>query len=180
MNAYLDLIASFLIGALLLLNVQRMNANLVERSYKTGNEYAALSGATTWAEILEEDLQKVGYGVTGSKVSLADSTRLTFRSDIDRDGDADSVRYVLGGSASRTANPRDRLFNRMVNAESPDSMSLGVTDVHFTYFDSTGATTPTLTAIKGIQADITVQSTVPYDTSYAESFVRVKVWPKNL
>lgn len=180
MAAYLDILCSFVIGALLMLNVHRMNADLVERSSKGGNEYIAQSNATVLAEILNNDLQRVGYGATGTKITLADSTRLTFRADMDRNGTPDSVRYVFGGYVPRTTNPRDRLLNRLVNAEAPDSMSLGVTDFKFTYYDSAGAATTTPSVIKGIQADITVESTAPYDTSYAKSFVRVKVWPKNL
>jgi len=92
----------------------------------------------------------------------------------------DSVRYVLGGFIPRTTNPRDRLFNRLFNGQTPDSISLGVTDFKFTFYDSTGAATANLAKIRGIQADVTVESLAPYDTSYARSFVRVKVWPKNL
>ncbi len=180
MAAYLDIICSFVIAALLMLNVQRMNADLVTRTYKGGNEYIAQTNATTLSDILNNDLQRVGYGVTGTKITLADSARLTFRADVDRNGTPDSVRYVFGGYLTRTTNPRDRLLNRLVNTETPDSISLGVTAFKFTYYDSTGAATTTLSAIKGIQADITVESTVPYDTSYAQSFVRVKIWPKNL
>jgi len=180
MAAYLDIICSFVIGALLLLNVQRMNATLVERTYKGGNEYIAQSNATVLSEVLTNDLQRIGYGVTGVKITAADSTRLTFRADLDRNGTPDSLRYILGGYVPRTTNPRDRLLSRLRNAETPDSLSQGVTGFKFTYYDSSGATTATLSAIKGIQADITVESTAPYDTSYAKSFVRVKVWPKNL
>ena len=180
MNAYLDLICSFLIGGLLLLNVQRMNGDLVTRSYNGGNEYIAQTSAATLAEVVEYDLQKVGYGVTGAKITSADSTSLTFYADIDRNGAPDSIRYILGGDLPRTMNPCDRMFNRLVNAETPDSISLGVTDFRFTYYNSSGAATSTLTDIKGIQADITVESTAGYDTTYAKSFVRIKVWPKNL
>lgn len=180
MAAYLDILCSFVIGALLMLNVQRMNADLVARSYKSGNEYIAQSNAVTVSEILKEDLQKVGYRVPGKKITLADSAHITFYADMDRNGTPDSVRYIFGGYVPRTTNPRDRLLNRLVNAEAPDSISLGVTDFKFTFYDSTGAATANLASIKGIQADITVESTAPYDTSYAKSFVRVKVWPKNL
>ena len=180
MAAYLDIICSFVIAALLMLNVQRMNADLVTRTYKGGNEYVAQSNATFLSEMLDEDLHRVGYGVSGKKITLADTTHLTFYGDVNRNGAVDSVKYVLGGSLPRTTNPRDRMFNRMFNGQAADSVSLGVTSFSFTYYDSTGTATTNLAKIKGIQADITVESTAPYDTSYAKSFVRVVVWPKNL
>ncbi len=180
MNAMLDILCSFVIGALLMLNLQRMNGDLVTRTYKGGNEYVAQSNATFLSEMLNEDLHKVGYGVTGKKITLADSTHLTFYGDVNRNGTVDSVKYVLGGGLPRTTNPRDRMFNRLFNAQSADSASLGVTDFKFTYYDSSGAVTAVSSNIKGIQADVTLESPAPYDTSYAKSFVRVVVWPKNL
>ena len=180
MNAMLDIICSFIIGGLLMLNLQRMNGDLVTRTYKGGNEYIAQSNATFLSEMLNEDLHKIGYGVTGKKITLADTTHLTFYGDVNRNGAVDSVKYVLGGGLPRTTNPHDRMFNRMFNGQAADSVSLGVTAFQFTYYDSSGAATTNLANIKGIQADVTLESPAPYDTSYAKSFVRVVVWPKNL
>lgn len=180
MNAMLDILCSIVIAGLLMLNLQRMNGSLVERSYKGGNEYLAQSNASALSDMVNKDLQKVGYRVTGRKITQCDSSNFTFYADVDRNGAVDSVRYVLGGLLPRTTNPRDRLFSRRFNNQAADSLSLGVTKCSFTYFDSTGASTVAWASVRGIQADITVESLAPYDTSYAKSFVRVVVWPKNL
>ena len=63
MAVWLDIIGSFIFGSLLALNVMRMNADITEQSYESMLTYTAQYSAATIAEIVEDDLQKMGFGV---------------------------------------------------------------------------------------------------------------------
>ena len=58
---------------------------------------------------LEHDLRKIGLGVSGVPISLADSTQIRFYGDVNDDGAVDTLHYYIGTvvDASDTPNPVD-------------------------------------------------------------------------
>jgi len=185
MAVWLDLIGSFVFGSLLGLNVLRMNADMMDHSFKASLSYIAQSSAVTIGQIVEEDLRKVGYGVSGTAISLADSAELEFLADLDGDSEADTLHYYLGTAeeASATLNPEDRVLYRALNNGTPQKIDLGVTEFRLSYFDADGdslALPVTVGDIRHIRLDMVVESAVPYDTTYARAFLRLRVAPKNL
>lgn len=185
MAVWLDIIGSFVFGSLLGLNVLRLNADMADHSYRASLSYIAQSSAVTMGQIVEEDLRKIGYGVSGSAIALADSVQLCFLADLDEDSEADTLYYYLGSpaQASATPNPADRVLYRALNGGTPLELDLGVTEFRLSYFDADGdslALPVTLGDIRQIRVDMTVESTAPYDTTYARAFLRLRVRPKNL
>ena len=184
MTSYLDIMGSFLIGGLLLLTVFNLNADLMDRSYGGSLDLIAQEHAASIAELIEYDFRKIGFGVDDSTAAIisADSSRITFWSDIDADSAIDSVRYFLGdvSEASSTPNPLDRVLYRLVNGEPERDVNLGVTNFALTYFDANRNATTTPSEIRTIQVDLTVESTAPYDTRYSRASLRLRIRPKNL
>lgn len=185
MTFWLDIAGSFLIGSMLLLNVMRMNASIVEQSYSSTLAYVTQLNAATGTVTLESDLRKAGYGVSGLAITLADTSQIRFLADLGADGSTDTLYYNIGSTsqASASPNPRDRFLYRTVNSTTPLQVAAGVSDFVFSYFDVSGAllAQPVTPAdIRRIQLNYTVESSVPYDTTYAVSFMELSVVPRNL
>ena len=185
MSVWLDIIGSFVIGSLLALNVMRMNADIAAVSYKNSLAYTAHINAVTAAEILDEDFQKMGYGVTSTAITLADSLQIRFLGDLDADGTVDTLFYYIGDvtEASSTTNPDDRILYRVLNSTTPQAYPMGITEFYLSYFGAAGDSLglpPTLGDIRQVRVNLWVESTVPYDTTYAQAFMQLRVVPKNL
>lgn len=185
MAAWIDLIGSFVFGALLGLNVLRLNAAMADHSFAASLTYGAQISALTVAQIVEEEVGKAGFGVTGPAIVLADSTRLKFRGDLDGDSDVDTLYYYLSSlaAASSTKNPKDRILYRALNGGAPQSLNLGITRFKLSYFDADGdslALPVTVGDIRQIRVDLVVESAEPYDTVYAQASLPLRIRPKNL
>jgi hypothetical protein len=183
MAVWLDIIGSFVFGSLLVLNVLRLNSDMTAQTYRSTLTYAAQNGAIGLAEIVEDDLRKIGYGVTGTPVTLADSSQIRFLADLPPYGSVDTLYYHFGNQVSSTPNPNDRPLYRTRNSTSTDTLRLGLTRFALSYFNASGdslALPVTLDAVRQIRVDLTVESTAPYDTTYARTFMQLRVWPKNM
>jgi len=185
MAVWLDIIGSFVFGSLLLLNVLRMNADMTTQSYKGTLTYGAQNSAVSIAEIVEDDFRKMGLGVSGTAVTLADSAQIRFLADLGADGVIDTLYYYAGSLAevSATPNPRDRFLYRVVNGGTPQRVGTGVTTFLLSYFDAGGNALNlpvTLGDIRQIRFGFTVESPAPYDTTYARAFMELRLRPKNL
>jgi|ABEF01.1.fsa_nt_gi hypothetical protein len=185
MAVWLDIIGSFVFGALLVMNVLRMNSDMTAQTHRSTMAYAAQNSAIGLGQIVEEDLRKIGYGVTGTPVTLADSSQIRFLVDLTPFGSVDTVYYQFGSLVSHTINPNDRVLYRTLGSSTgstTDTLRLGLTNFALSYFDTSGdslALPVTLDAIRHIRLDLTVESTSPYDTTYAQAFMQLRIWPKN-
>ena len=182
MAVWLDIIGSFVFGSLLVLNVLRMNSDMTDQTHRSTITYAAQSAALGLSQIVEEDLRKIGYGVTGTPITLADSSQIRFLADLTPYGSVDTLYYHLGSLVSSTPNPNDRVLLRTRNSTT-DTLRLGLTEFALSYFNARGdslALPVTLDAIRHIRLGVTVESNSPYDSTYAQSFMQLRIWPKNL
>jgi hypothetical protein len=185
MAVWLDIIGSFVFGSLLALNVMRLNADMAERSYKGLLGYGVQYQAAALAQVVEEDLRKMGYGVSGTAIVQADSAQLRFLADLEADGQVDTLHYYRGGTdeAAETSNPEDCVLYRAQSGQATQELRLGVTRFALSYFDAEGdslALPVTLAEVRRIRLDLTVESAEPYDTTYAQAFIQLRVRPKNL
>ena len=107
--------------------------------------------------------------------------------DVDFDGNVDTVEYMLGDSTelSITPNPSDKFLYRIVNGI-PKSVNLGVTYFKIRYYDvlnnelSVPMETPP-TGIFSMQVDIAVENTAAYNEEYRFAFWRqVRLASRNL
>ena len=182
MAAWLDIIGSFVVAALLGLGVLRLNGDMALQTYGGSLDYAAQGSAQYLTRALEDDLLKAGYGASAA-VLAADSTQIRFAADLDADGSVDTLHYYAGPSVAGTPNPDDFVVYRAVSGQAPQAIRAGITQWHLSYYTAAGAPLAApvdLAAVRGIAADLTVESAAPFNGAYARAFARVRTMPKNL
>ncbi|MFA6540377.1 MAG: hypothetical protein WCT99_02150 [Bacteroidota bacterium] len=141
----LDLIASTMVfGSLLLMGI-RINASSAENMQAFRGDLIVQQNLVEIVRLLEYDFRKIGYCKNPDKIPdptkairYADSTRIKYLTDVDNDGNVDSIDYYIGPTSetSNTPNPRDRLIYRRVNNETPKGVNLGITVFNLQYFDA--------------------------------------------
>ncbi|MAE69930.1 MAG: hypothetical protein CME06_05620 [Gemmatimonadetes bacterium] len=181
----ISLASSFIIGAMVIIQIAAMNATVTDQLYRSGTERTAIEVAASLSQLLESDLRKMGLGLEDPRTSIvaADSTSLVFWADVDLDDTPEQVSYWLSSpdSAATTANPDDRLFYRTVDGEPLADPALGVVDVEFLFFDGTGAQTTDWGTVRSIRYTIAVEPPEPMDEFDPVSAVTSgSVFPKNL
>jgi len=177
-STIIDILGSTLIGGMLLLILLRLNDAGVQNTYTYGGELIVQQNLVDLVTLLEHDFRKIGYCADWEKLSdplkyivEADSNSITFLTDVDSDGDVDTMKYYTGPTSelSNTPNPRDRLLYRVVNGETPKGSNLGVTEFRLRYYDvlgnklSTPVSSPSL--IYTMEINIKVEDVYGYDTS---------------
>lgn len=193
-NTLLDVLGSMIVGGILLTIVLRLSNSATEKTYNNSGELSLQQNLATIAQIIEYDFRKIGYCANWNKIpdpSLAileaDYSRLKFITDVDSDGELDSIHYYLGPTSelSHTENPRDRLLYRVVNNEEPLSSNLGITDFHMIFYDALGDTLYLPIQITGeiasIEINVTVENVAAYDSLYSSAFWRqIRLVARNL
>ncbi len=193
-SVILDILGSTIIGGILMMNLVQINSSAVENNYTGNGELIAQPNLSTTVQVLENDFRKIGYCADWKKIPIptqaiisADSTSIKFLTDVDSDGNVDSLYYYLGPTSELlvTANPRDRLLYRVVNSEVPVGVNLGVTQFKLTFFDVLGNLINFPIAVPGeiytMQIDLTVEDVAAYDEKYSSAFWRqIRLVAKNL
>jgi hypothetical protein len=193
-STIIDIIGSTLIGGMLLMILFRINDAAVENTYVYGGELLVQQNLVEVVTLLEYDFRKIGYCADWQKIPdpsqailAADSNDITFLTDLDSDGNVDTLRYFTGPTSqlTSTVNPRDRMLYRVENNESPKGANLGVTQFNMLYFDAIGnvisfpITQPS--EIYTMQINITVENTEAYDENYSSAFWRqIRLAARNL
>ncbi len=183
MNTLLDMVGSFLVGGLLLLTVLAVRTNTSDMALLDQLELIVQENIAELTSEMDYDFRKIGCGVQNPALAIirADTSSISFWSDIDNDGDLDSIRYWLGatGEVMGTVNPRDRILHRRVNNQT-NTGSLGVVDFRIRLFDISGASTNNTTLAKRIDYYLLIENPFPIDTVYARSAWNGTIRPKNL
>ena len=185
MNIMLDIMGSFVIGGILALMLFNFNAYQSNTRYQSDSELQLQQNAKTLADIINYDLRKIGYDMERDSIWVETSTqRLSFYSDIDRDGTPDLVTYFLGDSTESTAtatpNPRDKTLFRVVNSDTTGGPTLGLTKLVFLYMDETGNPTTVPSEIKYIKSEIWVESLESVAGEYIFTYWEMTINPRNL
>lgn len=196
----LDIIGATVLGGVLLLILFRVHSANSDNVFEYNTELMVQANLVAAVEILEHDFRKIGFCRNwdsipnpGEAFVAADKHGITFRSDIDNDGDIDQLQYYLGETSelSGTPNPRDMKLYRKVNNETAIDVAIGLTQFDLKYFNSLGVEVPSPVAnlglINTIQIDITLENTFAvYDqltdtTAYATAFWRqIRLASRNL
>ncbi|MGA7836895.1 MAG: hypothetical protein WB996_02950 [Ignavibacteriaceae bacterium] len=195
-STLLDVVGSVIIGGLIILILFRLNNSATANLYNSYSEATVQQSIVSVVQVLESDFRKIGYCKDWNKIPdptkailYADTSKFVFITDIDNDGNVDTLDYYLGPTSalSNTPNPRDRLLYRVVNNETPKSANVGLTEFKITYFNSLGDTIKTLPLtsntgqIHTIQIDVETQNSEAMDSTYVTSFWRqIKLSAKNL
>jgi hypothetical protein len=193
-SSLLDIVGSIVVGAMLMVNLMNINDSAVEFNFRSNGELRVQENLSSIVELVEYDFRKIGYCADWKKIPdptqsilYADSTALSYLTDIDNDAQLDTMVYFLGPTSDlqETPNPHDRYLYRVVNSEHPVKVNLGVTQFDMMYFDALGDTVDfpisTPSQIYTIQIDITVQDPFGYDDEFSSSFWRqVRLSARNL
>src|SRR5690606_33871831 len=182
MNIILDLLGASLIGGTVMYLIMNLNIYTTNTKYVSDSELHLQQNAKTLAELLNHDLRKIGYKPSGNAIISAEPKSIAFYSDIDSNGVVDVVKYMLSDSTdvSSTGNPSDKVLWRIINGDSSKGPSLGITDLQFTYRNSSGAETTALDSIKFIKAEFWVESPELVDDDYLFTYWEMTINPRNL
>lgn len=189
-----DLVGSVIIGGVLLITLLKVNDNATRNTYSFSGELVVQENLVTTVEVLEYDFRKIGYcenpfAIPNTKRAIlyADSTDITYLTDVDFDGIPDTVRYYLGLSSELTGtpNPDDRILYQEINGNKV-GVNLGITLFKIKYFGALGEelSLPRSyppTGIFSMQIDIRVENTAAYDEDYRYAFWRqIRLASRNL
>jgi hypothetical protein len=182
MNILLDILSSSFIGGMIMLMLFNLNVFQSNTRFASDSELQLHQNAKTLAEILNHDLRKAGYLYDSTAFAQADSERVSFYADIDRDGTTDMISFFLGDSseAYQTTNPKDRILYRVVNNDTIKGPSLGLTKARFSYLDEIYTPTTILSDIKYIKAELWVESIEQVNNNYLFTYWEMTINPRNL
>ncbi|MCL5027776.1 MAG: hypothetical protein M1480_02020 [Bacteroidetes bacterium] len=173
MNQSLDLIGSYILGGIVVLALVGLTLSYNGKTQETKLSEIAQYNTEETGKIIENDFDKLGYRVSGSKIIRIDSSSITFMADLDNNGNADSVTY-----STMTQNQKLFLSRRVAGAHT-NSWSIPVQRFSINGIDSTGAATFNITSIKGISVSLTTNK--ESNARYAiGAFWQRKFFPKNL
>ncbi len=168
-NVILDILTSIVIGGMLLTNILNLQGNSTSQSTIYNTTRIAQRNLVTTATMIEYDFNKIGYGVdaTVEPILVADSDKIVYMVDINRDEKVDTISYYIGPTSqlTRTPNPRDRLLFRSVNGERPDSTNLGVTEFKLKYYNQDLNPPSSRAEIAIIEITLKVECTYPIENT---------------
>lgn len=183
MGSLIDIIGSSIIGGLLLLLMFNVLDTTNEYFITHGDDLIVQQDLTSVASNLENDLRKMGYAVPEQELSIieADSIKLKFRGDIDKNFVPDTIEYSLGSTddLQNTQNPDDRYIYRKVNGLPNQGEKIGVvSDFKFEYLDQDGNKVSSLPSIKMIRITMKVENSSVYgsDPNPNKSKYRTAIW----
>jgi len=190
----LDILSATIVGGLLMLILMRINGNVIENNFIHGNDRSLQRGLAETAMVVEEDLRVMGYCADPfklteemSRVIYADSSYISFYTDVDDDGELDSLKYFISdlSALSGTKNPRDRILYRQVNTQTPFIVSTNIVQFKLSYFDALGfeLTTPVASPgrISHLEISFKVEDPEAYDEQYSEAYwQQVRLTSRNL
>jgi hypothetical protein len=182
MNVILDILGAALIGGLVMLLIVNLNAYSTETKYASDADLRLQQDAKTLAEIMNDDLRKIGYRYSGTAITEADTQRITFHGDIDNNGVMDKVTYFLGTKedAEATPNPDDKILYRVVNNDTIGGPTLGLTDLRFSYLNYREQKTTNADSIRYIKAEIWVETVLPVGGEYPFTYWEMTINPRNI
>ncbi len=120
-------------------------------------------------------------------ILFADTSSITFLTDIDRNGFLDSLSFYVSDTTalSFTKNPRDRIMYRKLNTQQPLIICTNITRFYIKYFDALGMELMSPVAqtkrIAFMQISFKVEDPEAYDEKYSEAYwQQVRLTSRNL
>jgi hypothetical protein len=178
-STIIDIISSAVVAGILFLMTGQLNIQTVETATVYHGNLQLQRNMTTLVGIVEHDFRRIAYCADYKKIPApnvairaADSSSIRFWTDVDNDGNVDSISYYLGPvtELEPTPNPRDRKLYRVVNNDIPVGWDLGVTGFRFKYFNSEGDTLPLPVPdpreVYSMEISIAIESSVPINQSF--------------
>jgi hypothetical protein len=185
-STVIDIVASIIIGGMLLGILLKMNNSSSWNVYTNSGELNCQTNLTAMSMMLENDFRKIDYCADYTNIQdpanailNADTSNIKFISDINKNGQMDTINYYLGPATelNSTLNPRDKILYRIVNKEAKMGSDAGITRFYMVYYDVNGDTihTPVSTAnlalINDIELNMNIES-VSIDSTVLYSYWR--------
>lgn len=182
---FFTIASSFVVGALVLLQITGMNVFLSDQMHHASSERTSLEVAAGYAELLEHDLRRMGLGLEDPRGAIvaADSCSVSFWGNLDNDPFIERVSYVLGSeqTAADTSNPNDRVLFRVVDDEPITDVAMGVVGFELLFFNALGQPTQDWGTVRSVRYEIVVESPEPADDfDPVQSVTSGLVFPRNL
>lgn len=193
-STLIDIVGSMIIGGMLMLILFRLQDSATKNSYNYGGEAIVQQNLVEIVQLLEHDFRKIGYCRDWTQIPdpskailSADSSSISYLTDLDDDGTVDSLRYYLGAKSelSETPNPNDRMLYRVENGGTAVGANLGVTQFSLEFYDALNnkLTFPIENTgqIYTMRIDLKVENTSAYDNEYTSAFWRqIRLVARNL
>ena len=182
MNTITDILGATIIGGLVLLIILNLNIYSGQTKFSSDSGLRLQQNAKTLAEIIDNDIRKIGYNYNGTAIKTASQNQLTFYSDINNTGVVDTVTLTISDSTlvTSTPNPHDKILFRIINSDTSKGPSLGLTNLRFKYLNSIDQPTTALDSIKYVKAEIWLESPEKVDSTYAQTYWEVTINPRNI
>ena len=190
MATLIDIIGSSFIGGLLLLLMLKLNLFATSSGITSDNELKLQQNAKTLAEIINYDFRKIGYECDSTAIAIADSNRIKFYSDIDKNNTVDVIEYYTSDTtvATGTENPRDIVLYRKFNGVAMGGPTLGLTKFKLSYLNEFNVVTNVLANIRYLKVELWVESTIREMESnfvnpnhpYLFTYWEMKINPRNI
>ncbi|MDZ7268168.1 MAG: hypothetical protein ONB48_09280 [candidate division KSB1 bacterium] len=173
MGSWLTLIASVVIGGMVLVSFQQFN-NDVSRDLQLDTlDHIAYGNMDAVVQLLDYDFSRIGYGVNDPRqniITKAEASDVRYVLDDNGDGTLETMRYYLSSTddavARATPNPNDKVLYRVVNGGTAEVIATGLTEFKVLYYDSTGNTTPVLANIRSLVVSLTIEGDYGADNQY--------------
>ena len=188
MDSYLTLVGSIVIGGIFLLGLLSFHGDMIDQSHQKNFELLAQENAAAMMEIIDHDFTRIGSGLSSpafaimSADTVENTTEITFQADLDEDGVADTVQYLVSttAAAAATENPNDRILYRIVNGDSTVNTPFGVRRFRLRIKNRQGNNTMDLMAASMIEILLRVESTFAYDGVYGAALWEKRFMPQSL
>ena len=196
-STLIDIMGATIIGGILLMMIHSLNERAIGANIIYGSDKLLQMEVVQLADLIEIDFRKIGYCEDPAKVvdSLsvilsADTSQIKFITDLNRDGNLDTLEYFVSSTAvlSNTVNPRDRILYRKHSAypnEETLNISSNITHFYLRYYDalniklSSPVTSPSLIAY--MEISFKVEDSEAYDEQYSEAYwQQVRLTSRNL
>lgn len=160
MSIILDLISSVIVAGYVIFLGLRMNMNMNATMDATSTNLNVQEAMVNTVGMVESDFKKIGYALTDPRnaVAIADSNRIRFRSDMNRNGTIDSVEWYVGTPLAKYTDRQVRILYRRYNTQTPTVAAVGITTFRLKYLDQDGTVTNTLTNISMIEITLAISS----------------------
>jgi hypothetical protein len=162
MSVLIDLIGSAIVAGYVLMLGLGINTNISSTAVASTTTVTVQEFVILAASVFEADLKKMGYGLVDptTGIAVADSNRIRFRADMNRNGSIDSVEWYVGPLITKPNGLLVRNLYRKYNNGTPQIVAANVKTFSLRYLDQDGGATSTLSNIAVVETTIEISS--PY------------------
>lgn len=192
-STIIDVIGSFIIGGLLIVNLLKLNATVIENETHFSHDKSVQLDVVIIATLIDRDFNLMGYCGnhtqlrSDSTLVYGDAESIIFIADLDNNGIYDLVHYYLSDTSalSHTPNPRDRLLYRRINSDQPLIIGNNITEFNLEYLDGLrNPITPPVNYnpnVNFVKVSFKVEDPFAYEENYSQAvWRRLTVTTKNL